>query len=50
MDFTLTDEQTMLARTARQLGEKFGLDYWRELDAKAAFPAAIWQAICDAGL
>ena len=50
MDFTLTEEQTMLARTARQLGEKFGLDYWRELDANAAFPAAIWQAICDAGL
>jgi acyl-CoA dehydrogenase len=50
MDFTLTDEQTMLARTARAVGEKFGLDYWRELDAEKAFPAAIWQAICDAGL
>ena len=50
MDFTLTDEQTMLARTARQVGEKFGLGYWRELDAAKAFPAAIWQAICDAGL
>ena len=50
MDFTLTDEQTMLARTARAVGEKFGLDYWRELDADQAFPAAIWQAICDAGL
>jgi acyl-CoA dehydrogenase len=50
MDFTLTQEQTMLARTARQVGEKFGLDYWRELDADKAFPAAIWQAICEAGL
>jgi len=50
MDFTLTQEQTMLARTARAVGEKFGLDYWRELDAEKAFPAAIWQAICDAGL
>ena len=50
MDFTLTQEQTMLAQTARAIGEKFGLDYWRELDAEKAFPAAIWQAICDAGL
>ena len=50
MDFALTDEQIMLARTARQLGEKFGLDYWRALDAEKTFPAAIWQAICDAGL
>lgn len=50
MDFAHTEEQTMLIRTARQVGEKYGLDYWRELDAKKEFPAAIWQDICDAGL
>jgi acyl-CoA dehydrogenase len=50
MDFELSDEQRMLADTSRRVGEKFGLDYWRELDATGAFPAAIWQAICDAGL
>jgi acyl-CoA dehydrogenase len=32
MDFTLTPEQTMMAETARRIGEKFGLEYWRELD------------------
>ena len=50
MHFDLTDEQTMLAETARKVGEKFGLDYWRERDAKGEFPTAIWQAICEAGL
>jgi acyl-CoA dehydrogenase len=50
MHFDLSDEQTMLAATARKVGEKFGLDYWRELDANKTFPAAIWQAICQAGL
>lgn len=50
MDFAHTEEQTMLIRTARQVGEKYGLDYWRELDARKEFPAAIWQDICDSGL
>jgi acyl-CoA dehydrogenase len=50
VNFELSDEQRMLADTARRIGEKFGLDYWRELDAKGAFPAEIWQAICDSGL
>lgn len=50
MNFDLTDEQRMLAETARRVGEKFGLDYWRELDATGSFPSEIWQAICDAGL
>jgi acyl-CoA dehydrogenase len=50
MDFRLTDEQTLMVETARKVGERFGLDYWRDLDARKAFPAEIWQAICDAGL
>ncbi len=50
MDFEFSDEQRMLAETSRRVGEKFGLEYWRELDASGAFPAGIWQAICDAGL
>lgn len=50
MNFDLTDEQRMLAETARRVGEKFGLEYWRGLDAKKEFPVAIWQAICDAGM
>lgn len=50
MDFSYTEEQMLLIRTARQIGEKFGLDYWRNLDAEKQFPSAVWQAICDAGL
>lgn len=40
----------MMVETARKIGSRFGLDYWRDLDARKAFPAEIWQAICDAGL
>ena len=50
MNFTLTEEQRMMVETARQIGEQYGLEYWREKDAKKEFPAEIWKAICDAGL
>jgi acyl-CoA dehydrogenase len=50
MDFELTAEQRMLAETARTVGEKYGLEYWRECDGKHQFPAAFWQEICDSGL
>jgi acyl-CoA dehydrogenase len=50
MDFQFSDEQRMLVETARKVGGQFGPDYWRELDARKAYPAEAWQAICDAGL
>jgi acyl-CoA dehydrogenase len=50
MNLSLTEEQRMMVETARQIGEKFGLEYWREKDARKEFPAEIWRAICDAGL
>lgn len=50
MDFGLNDEQKLIVDTARRVGEQFGLEYWRDLDARKAFPAEIWQAICEAGL
>jgi acyl-CoA dehydrogenase len=50
MDFSFTPEQTMMAQTARRIGEKFGLEYWRELDRTKSYPAEIWKAICEAGL
>lgn len=50
MDFRLNEEQQMMVETARKIGAQFGLEYWRDLDARKAFPAEIWQAICDAGL
>lgn len=50
MDFQLSEEQRMIADSARQLGERFGLEYWRELDARKEFPHECWRAICQAGL
>lgn len=50
MNFQLTEEQNMIAETARKVGGAFGLDYWREQDARKAFPHAFWTAVCDAGL
>jgi acyl-CoA dehydrogenase len=50
MDFSFTPEQTMMAETARRIGEKFGLEYWRELDRTKSYPDEIWKAICEAGL
>jgi acyl-CoA dehydrogenase len=50
MQFTLNEEQQMMVETARKIGRDFGLDYWRDLDARKAFPSEIWQSICDVGL
>ncbi len=50
MDFRLTGEQNMMAKTARQIGERFGLDYWRRQDEAKAFPLEFWKVVCDAGL
>lgn len=50
MDFRLNEEQRMMVDTARQIGERFGLEYWRDMDAKKQFPTEYWQAVCDAGL
>lgn len=50
MEFSLNDTQTMLVETARRVGEQFGLDYWREIDARKQYPDAFWQAVCESGL
>lgn len=50
MDFRLNDEQRMMIDAARQIGERFGLDYWRQQDASKSFPTEYWRAVCDAGL
>jgi acyl-CoA dehydrogenase len=50
MDFQLNDVQKMMVESARQVGERFSLDYWREHDAKKAFPKEFWLAVCEAGL
>ena len=50
MDFALTEEQTQIVETARKVGARFNLQYWRDHDERKVFPAAFWQATCDAGL
>jgi acyl-CoA dehydrogenase len=50
MDLSLTAEQRMMVDTARQIGERHGLEYWREKDKRKEFPAEVWRAVCDAGL
>src|SRR4051794_9570057 len=50
MDFALSDEQRMLVETARKVGEQFGPEYWRDHDARKAYPTEAWAAICEAGL
>lgn len=49
MNFAMKEEHVLMVETARQIGKKYGLEYWRELDGKKQFPKEIWQAICDAG-
>lgn len=46
----VSEEQTMMVDTARRVGERYGLDYWREMDREGRFPNEFWRAICDAGL
>ena len=50
MNFDITEEQELMIETARRVGEKFDLLYWREKDEKKEFPLEMWKAICDAGL
>ncbi|MBM3482058.1 MAG: acyl-CoA dehydrogenase [Alphaproteobacteria bacterium] len=50
MDFRLNDEQQMMVETARRVGADYGLDYWRALDQKGAYPEEMWRSICKAGL
>jgi acyl-CoA dehydrogenase len=50
MDFAISDEQRLMIETARRVGEQYGLDYWRRIDAAGEFPAECWKAICAAGL
>ena len=49
MQVQLTEEQALMLETARRVGADYGLDYWRDLDERGAYPSEMWQAICDAG-
>ncbi|MFW6150430.1 MAG: acyl-CoA dehydrogenase family protein [Chloroflexota bacterium] len=49
MDFALTEEQEMIARSAADIGRDFPPAYWREKDDKEEFGEEFWRAISTAG-
>ncbi|MEK7838906.1 MAG: acyl-CoA dehydrogenase family protein, partial [candidate division NC10 bacterium] len=49
MDFAITDEQRMVQHGVRDVARPFGLDYWREQDARRRFPAEFWRALAEGG-
>jgi len=49
MDFNLTEEQKMIANSAREIAKEFGPEYWRKKDESEEFGSECWKAISDAG-
>jgi len=49
MDFNLTEEQKMIASSAKEIAEAFGPEYWRQKEEKGEFGDEFWKAIGDAG-
>jgi acyl-CoA dehydrogenase len=45
----LTEDQSALRRSVRQLCESFPQSYWRELDAQRAYPDKLVAALTEAG-
>ncbi|HEX9842367.1 MAG TPA: acyl-CoA dehydrogenase family protein, partial [bacterium] len=46
----LTEQQRLIVETARVVGKRYGLEYWRDLDSRKAYPEEMWRAICENGL
>ncbi len=49
MDFNLTEEQKMIANSAREIAKEFGPEYWRGKEEKGEFASEFWKVISDAG-
>jgi len=49
MDFDLTEEQKMIANSAREIAKEFGPKYWREKEDEGQFASEFWKVISDAG-
>ena len=50
MDFNFTEEQNLMAETARKIARDFPPDYWYEKEEKGEFGLEFWQAISEAGI
>jgi acyl-CoA dehydrogenase len=46
----LTQEQKMVVELSREVGERFGLEYWLEKDQAKETAFEMWSAICEVGL
>jgi len=49
MDFTISKEIELIAKTARGIAERYPPEYWRELDEKHEFAEDFWRDISEAG-
>jgi len=49
MDFSITSEQKMIAKLAREIAQKYPPEYWREKDEKGEFAEEFWRDITEAG-
>jgi acyl-CoA dehydrogenase len=49
MDFEFTEEQKMIANSARDIAKDFPPEYWREKDEKGEFGEEFWKALSKAG-
>ena len=49
MDFSFSEEQKMIASSAKEVAEDFPPEYWREKDSKEEFGEEFYKAISKAG-
>jgi acyl-CoA dehydrogenase len=49
MEFSFTEEQRLMAETARKIAKDFPPDYWYEKEEAGEFGAEFWKAISEAG-
>ena len=49
MDFDLTEDQELIAKSAAELAAKFDDHYWAERDANHEFPTEFYKAFADSG-
>lgn len=50
MDFELSEEQKMIAGSARQVARDYGPEYWREKEERGEFGEEFWEAMSRAGM
>jgi len=49
MDFSFSEEQRLMAETARRIAKNFPPEYWYEKEEKEEFGEEFWNAISEAG-